>query len=566
MAFLDTLAARLDTPATGRRWATPLALAEHLHASTVRTPALELIDEHLVWAATTPDARLIVTMPPQEGKSSLVSRVFPLWLLHRNPATRLVLASYEAGVARRLSRMARDDLILNEHALGVHVRPDVSSQHEWQLTSGEGGMYAVGVGGALTSRPADVLLIDDPVKGREQADSPTYRERAWDWWTETASTRLAPGAPAIVVLTRWHPDDLAGRLIAEDQAAAEEQRRWRVLHIPAQAEAPDDVLGREPGEYMLSARGRTTEQWERIKATVGARAWAALYQGRPAPQEGGIWLWDWIRPFRVNATDVPPLQRVVVAVDPTGGGHDAAGIIAAGRGTDGRTYVLEDRSQRATAGGQWRRAWFLVLDRDADALVYETNLVDPVMRRGIVASWSRLREQAQALHRAGLIRTDDAGLHTSAETEPHPDQLVAIAHQLAGTGDDDVRAADDPPTALAEQLREVLPYAARILAEPETGPARVTGVRATRGKALRAEPVAQAYETGRVSHVGTLPALEDELVTWQEGQDSPNRLDALVHAWVALNQSSPATTSSPAGSGRRVPRGPQVGALPRRRR
>jgi hypothetical protein len=556
VSFLAALADRLTQPTQAVKWASPLDMACDLNPSLVRTPALELINDALVTLANTPDGRLVVTMPPQEGKSELCSRAFPVWLLHRDPDFRYVTASYEAGVARRLSRRARDDVDLHGDALGLAVRPDVSSQHEWQIAGHEGGVYAVGVGGALTSRPADGIGVDDPVKGREQADSVTYRERAWDWWTETASTRLAPGAFVLVVLTRWHPDDVAGRLIAEDEALPAGERRWRVLHIPAQCENPaSDPLGREPGEYMISARGRTTEQWDRIKTTVGARAWAALYQGRPAPLEGGVWLWEWIRPYRVNRDDVPQLVRVVVSVDTTGGGHDEAGIIVAGRGTDGRTYVLGDRSGTFTAGSQFRRAWFAVLDFEADELVYENNLVDPIMKRAIPAAWRRLRDQAAALDRAGLIGKD-----------PTEEDLLAVARQLAGTGDDDVASATDPPTALAAQLRETLPYAARILDAPEPGPARVTGVRATRGKVTRAEPAAAAYESGTVSHVGVLPALEAELVTWQEGQDSPNRLDALVWAWHALNRTQPARATSPVGSTRRVPTGAAAAAGRARRR
>jgi hypothetical protein len=578
MAFLDSLAERLDRPTGARRWESPLDLAEAIHPATVRTPALELINEHLVWAAATPDARLIVSIPPQEGKSQLCSRVFPLWLLDRDHGTRIVLASYESGVARRLSRMARDDLTANVGALRMTVRDDVAAQAEWQVVNPdpdddrEGGVYAVGVGGALTSRPADVLIVDDPVKGREQADSPTFRERAWDWWTDTAATRLTPGAPVIIVLTRWHQDDLAGRLLNDDTALPTEQRQWRVLRIPAQAERPNveqgigpDPLGREPGEFMVSARGRTVEQWEAIRRR-SARTWAALYQGRPAPAEGGVFQWAWIRPFRVSRDDVPTLQRVVVALDTTGGGHDEAGIIAAGRGADGRTYMLGDRSGPYTAGGQWRRAWMAVLDFEADELVYESNLVKPIMVKAARAAWRRLREQAAALKAAGLIPSGEGGVGLAAETEPHLDQLLAVARTLTGTGDDDVQSSDDPPTALADQLREVIPYAARVLDAPEQSPARLTGVSATRGKLVRAEPMAQAYETGQVSHVGTLPAYEAELVTWQEGQDSPNRLDAGVWAWVALNRSAPATASSPAGGAHRVPRGPAVGALTRRRR
>ena len=150
-------------------------------------------------------------------------------------------------------------------------------------------MYSVGIGGPLTGRPLEGLLIDDPLKGRAEADSETYRRAAWDWWTETARTRLAPQAFVVVVATRWHEDDLIGRLVADD-----EDHTWRVINIPAQCETDDDPLGRRPGEYLQSARlnldgsRRTDEQWAKIRRDVGARAWTALYQGRPAPAEGNM--------------------------------------------------------------------------------------------------------------------------------------------------------------------------------------------------------------------------------------------------------------------------------------
>ena len=130
------------------------------------------------------------------------------------------------------------------------------------------------------------MIIDDPTKGRAEADSDAYQENTWEWWTETARTRLAPHAPVVVIQTRWHQQDLAGRLIEQDQ-------NWRSINIPALCEASDDPLGREVGEYLISARGRTPEMWEQIHRDVGDRAWNALYQGRPAPAEGGMFKRVW---------------------------------------------------------------------------------------------------------------------------------------------------------------------------------------------------------------------------------------------------------------------------------
>lgn len=295
MTTLDWIehAARAFEP-TRRRWATPGDMAAHLDRRTIQTPALDLIDDELVRLADTPDGRLIISMPPQEGKSQRTSRRFPLWALTQNPELRIAIASYELGVARRWGRAIRDDITTHGHDLGLSVRPDLSAQHEWQLDGHEGGVYSAGIGGALTGRPVDLAVIDDPIKDREQADSEVYRDRVWSWWTDVMATRLAPGAPVVLILTRWHHDDLAGRLLA-----AEDGHLWRVVNIPAQAEDnPEhpDPLGREPGDYMVSARGRTGRQWDAIKVRSGSRTWASLYQGHPTPDTGNLFPTDgWAR-------------------------------------------------------------------------------------------------------------------------------------------------------------------------------------------------------------------------------------------------------------------------------
>lgn len=270
-----------------RQWATPGDLAQHLDHRTLQTPALQLIDEHLVTLFDTEDGRLLLSMPPQEGKSQRVSRWFVLWALNQNPELRIALVSFELGMARRWGRVVRDDIAMHPE-LGLRVREDLAAQHEWQLDEHEGGMYTAGIGGALTGRPVDLLIIDDPFKDREQADSKVYRKRAGDWWTDVGSTRLAPGAPVVQVATRWHEEDLAGQLLA-----AEDGHLWTNLNIPAEAdhkpsEGQTDPLGRDPGEFMVSARGRTTRQWEAIKIRSGPRTWASLYQGHPSPEAGDL--------------------------------------------------------------------------------------------------------------------------------------------------------------------------------------------------------------------------------------------------------------------------------------
>lgn len=297
-AMLAAVADRLDLASRPvDLYPTPGDLAQHLDGRVVQTAALRMLDEHLVRVANGELNRLIWTMPPQEGKSQRVSRAFPAWLLMRNPDLRIAIVSYEAGIARRWGRAIRND-ILTHPDLGMSVRPDTSAAHEWQLADHDGGVYSIGIGGALTGRPIDgVLIIDDPLKGRAEADSEAYRKACIEWWQETGSTRLAPGTPVIVVQTRWHEDDLAGWLQTHDEG-------WTTVNIPAMAdhdpESTDpalavDPLGREPGDYLESARGRTVQGWEQTRRQVGSRGWSALYQGRPAPAEGGILKRGWWR-------------------------------------------------------------------------------------------------------------------------------------------------------------------------------------------------------------------------------------------------------------------------------
>lgn len=298
--------------------ASPLDLACALDPNTVRTPALELINRELVRAFNGRNERLIISMPPQEGKSTLAGEWFPLWVLAQQPDTRIVLTSFSDRLARRSSRKIRSHVYTHGSALGVQVSKETWGQHDWRIRDHIGGIYATPVQGELTGQPADLIIIDDPHKGAKQADSDTQRDDVWEWWQSTASARLAPGAPVILILTRWHEDDLAGRLIADSD-------RWRVINIPARAEA-DDVLGRRPGEWLQSARGRTADEWQQIESQAGSRTFNALYQGRPSPLAGAVWQRTWWRRYDTplwsdagngRAFRCPVLDQVILSWDMT---------------------------------------------------------------------------------------------------------------------------------------------------------------------------------------------------------------------------------------------------------
>lgn len=319
--------------------ATPGHLAQQLDPRSIQTPALDLIDRALVNLANTPDGRLIVTMPPQEGKSTRVAGDFPAWALTKDMSKRIVVASYGAALATRNGRAIRRRII-NLDRDDLRIADDHGSVSDWTLAGHDGGVFSVGIGGGITGRAADLLIIDDPIKSRKEAESALIRDRIWDWWTDEASARLAPGAPVVLIMTRWHQDDLAGRLLARDTEAG-----WQLLNIPAQADTDDDPLGRQPGEFMRSARGRTTEQWEARKRTVGSRTWHALYQGRPAPAEGGLFQRTWWRTWY----DPPRLDQVFMSWDMAFKGTDTSDyVVGQVWAIDGPDLYLIDQAR-----GRW---------------------------------------------------------------------------------------------------------------------------------------------------------------------------------------------------------------------
>lgn len=355
LGVLDAVADHLMTG--GSAFASPEDVARHIEPRTIQTPALDLIDRKLIDAYEgRGKRRLIISMPPQEGKSQRISRFFPTWLLKQNPDLRIAIVSYADALARRWGRAIRNDLRDNPD-IGLTVRHDTSAANEWQLAHYAGGVITAGIESGLTGRPVDVLIIDDPLKGRAEADSETYREMNKDWWRSVASSRFSEDALVVLVMTRWHEDDLAGFLSGPEY---EGRADWDVLNIPAQADhSPErgetDPLGREPGEYMISARGRTAAGWEQRKRDAGSRDWTALYQGRPAPAEGGVLKRGWWTVY-----DVP---RAVERPDGTWHALGADQVLLswdmAFKDTDGSDYVV---------GQVWARkgprAWLLEQVRD----------------------------------------------------------------------------------------------------------------------------------------------------------------------------------------------------------
>jgi len=282
--FLRALAQKFGTDLD---YATPLDLARAYDPTYISTPALELLCSHLTDAAENPSHRKVISFAPQEGKTTTSAIAFPLWLLTQQRHLRIAICSYSKDLAEEQVRSARNIVAEHPDLFPYTIDKTHAAKDSWRIEGARGGVFAVGVNGGFTGKPADVVIVDDPHGGIVQAESKAERERVKKWWTGTVTARFAASTIVIIVQTRWHKDDLAGYLLDRNPEAFE------FVRVPAQADhdpskGETDILGRAPGEYMISARGRTQEQWEQRKRDAGSIAWSALYQGKPIAEGGEL--------------------------------------------------------------------------------------------------------------------------------------------------------------------------------------------------------------------------------------------------------------------------------------
>ncbi len=249
-----------------------------------------LINEALMDVAAGRIRRLAISMPPQHGKSEIVSKFFTSWYLGTYPTRNVIQTMYEASLAHEYGGKARD--IISEFGpdlFGVGVDPRSKARkawHTWDVAKNKrfgGAMYTAGARGPITSRGAHVLIIDDPIKGIADALSPLMREQTYEWYQAVAKTRLRKGGAIVLVQTRWHFEDLAGKVIKRSREGGD---AWVELNLPALAEE-DDPLGREPGDPLCEYLHPASELLE-VRADTDAFWWNAMYQGRPSPRDGGI--------------------------------------------------------------------------------------------------------------------------------------------------------------------------------------------------------------------------------------------------------------------------------------
>ncbi len=294
----------------------------------------------------------VIMMPPRHGKTQTISKLYPTWHLGRNPDHRVILASYGATLAQKNSRYTRNvlqaalyqtvfsGLVPNPDSLRywdydrkVTLDPRSAAAEAWDLAPPyEGGLDAMGVGGGVTGKGGHIILVDDPVKSRDEAESDVYRDKVWDWFTDDLYTRREPHAAVIVVMTRWHQDDLVGRLLTQQPG------KWTVLKLPAVAKA-GDALGRPTGAALWPDR-YDAEALADIRDTLGSYSWSALYDQEPVPAEGGIF-----KRANFNRISVmPDCAQVVRFWDLAMSEKTTADFsvgLKMGTGLDGRTKVLD---------------------------------------------------------------------------------------------------------------------------------------------------------------------------------------------------------------------------------
>lgn len=319
-------------------------------------PAHWLIAEHLEKVIRGDITRLMVFAPPQHGKSELVSRRFPAFWLAKRPDAPVILTSYAASLAESHSYEARTCVESEAYAElfpDVKIRQDSRAKDHWRIAGKRGGMLAVGVGGPITGHGAFLGVIDDPFENWEQAQSLTQRNRVWEWWRGTFRTRIWENGAIILVCTRWHEDDLAGRLLSE------QGERWTILRLPALAETQKerdeshaliglpaglpDPLRRQAGEALCPHR-YSAGALGLIRLDVGGVVWYAEYQATPRQPEGNKFKRQWFQIVDAAPTGAKRI-RYWDKAGTEGAGDYTAGVLMAVH--DGRYYVID------VVRGQW---------------------------------------------------------------------------------------------------------------------------------------------------------------------------------------------------------------------
>lgn len=324
------------------------AFKQAIYSRYQHAPHLELLDRALEDVVRSIESGgkegtqlLIVEMPPRHGKSLTVSQYLPAWFLGRNPTKRVMTVSYQKPLAQKFGRRVRNILMLPEYqAFYPYTRlsddSHASDSFDVHGTGGDGGLDALGVLGGATGKGAHLLICDDLIRGRKDAESLTIRDNVWDAFLNDLMTRLEPGGAIVLMATRWHLDDPIGRVIAQF-------RDYVRLTLPAliesDAQAKIDPLKRQIDDALWPFR-YPTDVLKRIRGRIGPYPWSSLYQQNPVPAEGGVFKRSW---FSVT-NHLPNIHQVVRFWDLAMSSKTSADFTVGTKGTigeDGHEYILD---------------------------------------------------------------------------------------------------------------------------------------------------------------------------------------------------------------------------------
>lgn len=343
--------------------------------------------------------KLIVELPVRHGKTECGTVSFPAMRLDENPALRVIIGSYNTTLAAKFSRKVRKVAL---HA-GVTLSDERNAADDWETTAG-GGVRAVGVGAGVTGQGGDLIIVDDPVKSREEAESAVFRDKVWDWYTSDLLTRLEPGGAIVVTMSRWHEDDLIGRILSSDDAP-----NWHVLRLPALAEE-GDPLGRAPGEALCPDR-YDEAALAAIQLAIGEYPFASLYQQAPQPRKAGMF-----PKHCAEIVDALPAGLQFVRwwdrASTAGGGDATAGGKVAVR--DGIVYIADVTTARLEAD-------------ERDRLIRQTAELDG---RGVI-QWGEQEPGSAGKDAAAAFVRLLAGftVHTEPTTGNKPTAMDPLASQ-----------------------------------------------------------------------------------------------------------------------------------------
>lgn len=407
-------------------------------------------------------ARLIITMPPRHGKSELASRRFPAWCLGKDPNEQIIACSYSADLAaslnRDVQRVMGDGLYAETFpstrlsSSNVVTRADVPALRNsriFEVVGARGYYLCAGVGGPITGRGMTLGIIDDPIKNREEANSKTIRDKIWSWYTSTFLTRQAPNARVVVIMTRWHEDDLVGRILAQAKDTGE---HWVVLSMPAILDCPPcDGDPRAEGEALWPDRFGA-DRLGRMRKAITESEWEALYQQRPAPLGGGIFRRQWWRhkPVRERPMQWDHVWQSWDLGFKKEGRSRVCGIVCGARGpkiylldlfVDHASYV-ESRDAIIRMTQRWPEAYTKVVEDKANGPAIMSDLGESI---GGFVPWPPQGvpmddKVARASAASPLVRAGDVILPEKGDAGWVDGFIVELASFPAGLHDDQVDA------------------------------------------------------------------------------------------------------------------------------